>query len=100
MKKHTSLFRALVALYLASIALSVHASTINPELKVKNWRAYWITDPVAQPGAMGVYHFRKQINLKDKPDHYVVHVSADNRYQLFVNGTLVSLGPARGDLRH
>lgn len=100
MKKHTSLFRALVALYLTSIALSVHASTINPELKVKNWRAYWITDPVAQPGAMGVYHFRKQINLKDKPDHYVVHVSADNRYQLFVNGTLVSLGPARGDLRH
>ncbi|MEJ0033874.1 MAG: hypothetical protein WDO15_27660 [Bacteroidota bacterium] len=27
-----------------------------------------------------------------------MHVSADNRYKLFVNGTLVSLGPARGDL--
>lgn len=100
MKKHTSLFSALVALSFILTTLLANASTINPELKVKNWRAYWITDPTAQPNAMGVYHFRKQINLKAKPDHYVVHVSADNRYQLFVNGTLVSLGPARGDLRH
>jgi hypothetical protein len=27
-----------------------------------------------------------------------VHVSADNRYELFVNGKLVSIGPARGDI--
>jgi alpha-L-rhamnosidase len=32
-----------------------------------------------------------------KPDSFIVHVSADNRYKLYVNGTLVSLGPARGD---
>lgn len=29
-----------------------------------------------------------------------MHVSADNRYQLFVNGTRVAWGPARGDLYH
>jgi hypothetical protein len=29
-----------------------------------------------------------------------VHVSGDNRYELFVNGTRVSWGPARGDLQH
>ncbi len=100
MKKHTLFLRTLIALSFVSITLLSSASTINPELMAKRWRAYWITDPTAQPGAMGVYHFRKQISLKAKPDHYVVHVSADNRYQLFVNGTLVSLGPARGDLRH
>jgi len=30
----------------------------------------------------------------------MVHVSGDNRYELFVNGNLVSQGPARGDLYH
>jgi len=35
--------------------------------------------------------------LPTKPAKFVVHVSADNRYKLYVNHTLVSLGPARGD---
>ena len=30
----------------------------------------------------------------------MVHVTADNRYQLWVNGTRVVFGPARGDLNH
>ena len=48
----------------------------------------------------GVYHFRKTLHLPEKPAHFVVHVSADNRYELFVNGRRVSTGPARGDLFH
>jgi len=32
------------------------------------------------------------------PDKFIVHVSADNRYRLFVNGQSVCRGPARGDL--
>src|SRR5690606_28173242 len=34
---------------------------------------------------------------KEKPETFPIHVSADNRYKLYVNGKLVSLGPARGD---
>ena len=30
----------------------------------------------------------------------MIHVTGDNRYQLFVNGELAALGPARGDLFH
>lgn len=47
-----------------------------------------------------MYRFRKTIDLKEKPSHFVVHVSADNRYRLFVNGRPVSRGPARSDTWH
>jgi alpha-L-rhamnosidase len=64
------------------------------------WRAQWITDPVAPGQAAGVYHFRRDFDLASKPERFVVQVSADNRYRLFVNGIEVSNGPARGDLLH
>lgn len=56
--------------------------------------------PGESPTGYGVYLFRKSLALPAKPAAFVVHVSADNRYKLFVNGTLVSLGPARGDLTY
>ena len=40
------------------------------------------------------------MRLPAVPDSLPVQVSADNRYKLFVNGQLVSLGPARGDITH
>ncbi len=52
------------------------------------------------PTGYGVYLFRKLMDLNNKPDSFVIHVSADNRYKLFVNEQQVSLGPARGDLDH
>ncbi len=48
----------------------------------------------------GVYYFRKTIDLTATPASFPVHLSADNRYKLFINGTLVSLGPTRNDLYH
>ena len=42
----------------------------------------------------------KQFSLPAKPDSFLIHVSADNRYKLFVNGNQVAQGPARGDLNH
>ncbi len=48
----------------------------------------------------GVYHFRHTFDLPAKPARFLVHASADNRYQLFVNGRRVAWGPARGDLFH
>jgi hypothetical protein len=48
----------------------------------------------------GVYHFRKHLQLATAPARFVVHVSADNRFALFVNGRRIGEGPARGDLDH
>ncbi len=64
------------------------------------WNASWICVPDESPTGFGVYLFRKSFELVDKPDSFIIHVSADNRYKLFVNKKQVSLGPARGDLDH
>lgn len=76
------------------------AQTINPSVLNNVWAAEWIHVPNQPNYEFGVYHFRKTFELKDKPESFIIHVSADNRYKLYVNGTFVSLGPARGDVFH
>jgi hypothetical protein len=71
---------------------------INPTLSEGRWAARWISLPGEPANVYGVYHFRKTFSLEDVPARFVVHVSADNRYKLYVNGRFASLGPARGDV--
>ena len=81
---------------------SVYGTTqsISKDVLTKRWNAYWIAAPNSTPKDYGVYHFRKTFSLPNTPASFIVHVSADNRYKLFVNDTLVSLGPSRADLFH
>jgi len=74
-----------------------YSQTADHPILSKPWNAYWIASPDGSGREYGVYYFRKSIDLAAKPSTFIVKVSADNRYKLFVNGTLVSLGPARGD---
>ncbi len=74
------------------------AQTAPPRPSPQAWTSRWIAPPDAPPSGFGVYHFRHVFELQEVPSRFVVHVSADNRYQLFVNGTRVAKGPARGDL--
>src|SRR5438067_7070370 len=62
--------------------------------------ASWISDPDAPGDAYGVYHFRRTLELPAQPARFVVHVSADNRYRLYVNGRELSSGPQRSDVMH
>lgn len=91
-----STFLAFIILY-SSFSL---AQNINPAILQKKWPAFWLTVPEESPDGYGVYLFRKTVELHAKPATFTIHVSADNRYKLFVNEKLVSLGPARGDLSH
>jgi hypothetical protein len=61
------------------------------------WKASWISVPGINGSEYGVYYYRKGLDLPNKPASFLIHISADNRYKLYVNGSLVSLGPARGD---
>lgn len=73
---------------------------INPELVSARWRASWIGSPSADARSAGVFYFRREITLGSVPAHFWVHVSADNRFVLHVNGKYAGEGPARGDLFH
>jgi alpha-L-rhamnosidase len=73
---------------------------VNPDLLEKEWAASWITYPDGSLKDYGVFHFRNNFDLSQKPSSFVVHVSADNRYRLFVNGVAIGFGPARGDIGH
>ena len=64
------------------------------------WPAMWITVPDIDPQGYGVYEFKKEVSLEQVPKQAIVHVTGDNRYKFFVNGQLVSLGPARSDMHH
>ena len=68
--------------------------------QISLWKASWVTLPGIGATDYGVYEFQKEISLTAVPPQYTVFVTGDNRYKLFVNDRLVSIGPARGDLTH
>jgi alpha-L-rhamnosidase len=72
----------------------------NPELLQKRWDAEWITCPGMSLSDYNVLFFRKSFKLDGKPSSFIVNVSGDTRYRLFVNGKSVCFGPAKGDRYH
>ena len=89
---------ALMGLVLSPAVVTSQAPTSTTSRT--KWSAQWISHPTAPLREPGVFHFRKILQLPSTPPHFVVHVSADNRFLLFVNGRRVGEGPARGDLAH
>jgi hypothetical protein len=75
-------------------------AAVKAELLKAQWKAQWICYPGESGKDYGVYHFRRTFKLDSVPEKFIVNVSADNRYRLFVNGKAVCFGPARSDLEH
>lgn len=89
--------------FLAAVFLVCFWSIIGAQetdLLQQPWKASWITVPNSSADGYGVYIFRKTFAFDSKPKSFLIHVSADNRYKLFVNSVMVSIGPARGDIAH
>ena len=64
------------------------------------WQSSWITHPSASVLDYGVFLFRNEFRLDRPPESLVVHLSADNRYKLWVNGQLATTGPAKGSFNY
>ena len=94
------LIKLAITFFCLIITTGIQAQSIDSSVLKNQWTASWITVPGEPANDYGVYLFRKNLQLSAKPVSFVVHVSADNRYKLYINGKLVSLGPARGDVNH
>ncbi len=64
------------------------------------WSARWIAPPEVSLTDYGVFLFRRELVLPEPPGRFVVSLSADNRYRLFVNGQRVAIGPQAGEPLH
>ena len=99
-------YRRVIQFALFAVALSLVPGTFSTSQTTEDdlanhvWKASWITHPEGPQREFGVFHFRKTITLDAVPQRFMIHVSGDNRYELFVNGERVLAGPARGDLDH
>ncbi|MGB6690893.1 MAG: alpha-L-rhamnosidase C-terminal domain-containing protein [Terracidiphilus sp.] len=92
-------FCTLLSIIVFAVALQAQSATA-PDAPHREWKAGWISHPTAPLREPIVLHFRRTLTLADVPSSYVVRVSADNRFILYVNGQRVGDGPARGDLVH
>lgn len=92
-------FFVLSALALAALTAYAQESA-QPDPPHHDWHAAWVTHPTAPLREPLVLHFRRSLTLAAAPGAYIVRVSADNRFILYVNGKRAGDGPARGDLTH
>src|SRR5579862_7799653 len=98
-KRRGVAFASLVLLLLFGHPVKASAQ-LPPEARAGLWKAQWIISPAAAQRDSVVLHFRKVFTISRVPEHFVVHVSADNQYLLCLNQHEVGRGPALSDLAH
>lgn len=89
--------KIIIILFMFSITLYGQFGNNNPGYR---WDASWVSVPGAGEKDPGHYLFRKTLKLDKKPEAFKVYVSGDNRFKLYVNEQLISIGPALGDITH
>lgn len=84
-------------LYLTADELEANANIV---VQYPIQRADWIWTPerLAEQGPV-VLDFRRDF-VVDQPTKLTVHLSADERYEAWVDGEFLSAGPHRSDLSH
>lgn len=81
------------------IRRSPFESPSTPWYERGKWPAWWIGHPNAPEKKSVVLGFRRKFSLPQAAS-FVVHVTADERYELFLDGVRVGIGSERGDRRN
>ncbi len=64
------------------------------------WTSQWITHPTESTLDSRKFLFRRTFDLATKPEKFIIYISADNRYRLYINGKYLVSGPSSGDINH
>lgn len=64
------------------------------------WSASWAWSRERGDHGLTTRLFRRSLDLDQVPDSLIVHLSADSRYCLWINGELIGRGPLKGTLEH
>jgi hypothetical protein len=62
------------------------------------WQAAFAWSSERGGPGLCIRRFRRTFHLDEKPYKFIINVSADSRYRLFVNGQRVGRGPLKGEL--
>jgi len=89
------MFRHISALlFLASCVLATPASAVDPIASTLQGVMIWDAVDTSSSASVG---FRKEFTLSGTPASATLHIFADTRYMLWINGTYVARGPNRFD---
>jgi len=103
-----SILKATIGVALASATAMASGQNVahqnqaeeRADVRARSWMSHPDAIAAAKTGAPIALQFKRRLHLGSRPEKFVVHVSADSRYVLFVNGRRVAAGPSRGDLAH
>ena len=84
----------------ARAAINCDCPLIDTPWDKKNWEARWCMSPKDSQNAdtMDVSFFRRTFSLVEKPEKFIINISADIRGILYVNGILALRFPSKGDI--
>ena len=89
LKSFQGLIRSSILALIAGLLICANhaaAQGNEPPVPRQHWSAQWISHPTAPLREPITLHFKKTFDVKTAPAHFVIHVSADNRFVLYLNG--------------
>ena len=75
--------------------------TLIPNAQIiGRWRAAYAWSAEWGNSGLTVRYFRRRFTLDILPESFIVYITADSRYKLWINGECVGRGPLKGTLEH
>ncbi|WP_405412662.1 hypothetical protein [Maribacter sp. Asnod1-A12] len=89
-------------LFLLSLSTQSQTELNYPEVVYgkENISASWVSHPDTKGGEDTAVLFRNTFNVADAKADFIINISADNHYFLYVNGEFITHGPQLSDIQH
>lgn len=99
MTRFLLLFPIILIYSLSSLAQS-ELNYPKVQYTVDKIKANWVSHPEIMGGEDRIILFRNTFEVTDVDQDFIINISADNHYFLYVNGELVTHGPQLSDIKH